>query len=73
VSIKKGTVYAAGDFDKNDTVNTVDLNYFTQGWLSTNPGCGVIDRDPRDINGDCTVNFKDFAAFAAFWMQSTTF
>lgn len=52
---------AQGDFNNNHKVDGGDLKIFTDRWLQSERSFLV------DINGDCKVNFLDFATFAPFW------
>jgi hypothetical protein len=50
-----------GDFVVDGYVMMDDLAYFASLWLVTD--CA----EPADLNGDCIINFYEFAAFANNW------
>jgi hypothetical protein len=52
--------WAWGDFTDNNKVDVGDLLFLTNGWLKNG---SFLTR----MNGDCTVNFLDFAIFAQYW------
>jgi len=57
------TVY--GDFDRNSVVDMKDLKQFTEYWLLTD--CNEMT--DADYNGDCKVNFYEFALLAENWLK----
>jgi len=58
-----------GDFDSNSKVNLADLETFSNAWVSSsgdynwNPDCDT------DTPKDNRIDFKDFAVFAAEWLE----
>jgi len=55
-----------GDFDRNGSIDLIDLNTLSNQWLQSG---GVLSADiapPPD--GDGIVNFLDFALFAENWL-----
>ncbi|MGA2092611.1 MAG: polysaccharide deacetylase family protein [Sedimentisphaerales bacterium] len=55
---------AYGDFDTSGAVNLTDLDSFFDVWL--NMDCGATTG--IDLDGDCTVDFYEFAVFANNWL-----
>lgn len=53
-----------GDFDRSDIVDTKDLSQFTEYWLVSD--CNQLA--DADYNGDCKVNFHEFALLAENWL-----
>jgi oligosaccharide reducing-end xylanase len=54
-----------GDFVVNGIVDMNDLGYFVGSW--TTEDCN--DTNGVELNGDCIVNFYEFAVMAESWMQ----
>jgi hypothetical protein len=58
-----------GDFDSNSKVDLTDLKTFSNAWTSSagqanwNPACDI------DTPKDNKIDFKDFAVFAADWLE----
>ena len=52
------------DFNKSGRVDTVDLKFFAENWLSSDP------ERKGDLNDDGIVNFVDFAEFATVWQDN---
>jgi hypothetical protein len=61
---KGDSVHFAGDFDTDGKVDMSDLEMLCLYWLQNKP---QLDIAPP--GGDGIVNFLDFAAFAANWLQ----
>ena len=55
-----------GDFTGNDIVDMNDLSGFFNLWLVND--CNEISR--VDLNGDCVVNFYEFAVLMENWLRS---
>ncbi|MHB0946140.1 MAG: right-handed parallel beta-helix repeat-containing protein [Sedimentisphaerales bacterium] len=58
------TGFAISDFNKDTITDYEDLYTLTANWLDT-----VEPNSNGDLNGDETVNFKDFALFANSWKK----
>jgi oligosaccharide reducing-end xylanase len=52
-----------GDFNNNNSVDAIDLSSFKDLWLQEN--CDY----ESDIDGNCMINFIEFASFAENWMH----
>ncbi|MDH4242019.1 MAG: hypothetical protein OEW48_20860, partial [Phycisphaerae bacterium] len=61
--------FLPGDFDVDGDVDWLDLGFFTDRWLYT--GCTKTNGfcDGADLNCGGTVNFKDFAKLAQYWLE----
>jgi len=53
-----------GDLDCSGTVDAADLRYLTAAWGDAVP---CYPRRTADVNGDCTVGFRDLVAVAKSW------
>jgi hypothetical protein len=55
-----------GDFTHNGTVDMNDLAVFSEVWLDTN----CQETSAVDLDGDCLVNFYEFASLAENWLTT---
>jgi hypothetical protein len=60
-------IVCAGDFDKDEDVDWLDLATFVENWLRQN--CAIPDWcEMSDIDLSTNVDFVDFAYFADNWL-----
>ncbi len=57
--------YLFGGEDPNNT----QYSYAYEGVIAPEPVC--IQPPSTDLNGDCKVDFQDFAAFAQYWLETS--
>jgi hypothetical protein len=58
-----------GDMDSDGNIDVDDLKTFAGKWLSVVSGECVGGSVAGDFNGDCAVNFADFAFIAEGWLK----
>lgn len=64
-------IFPRGTFQNDAVVRALRFEYERSPWedAEDNPPC---ERDiPGDINGDCIVDFRDFAIMAAHWLEQS--
>lgn len=54
-----------GDFNNSNTVTITDLAAFAAAWLQND----CVGTSLMDLDGNCVVNFYEFAQFAKNWMN----
>ncbi|MBN1845363.1 MAG: hypothetical protein JW810_06735 [Sedimentisphaerales bacterium] len=54
------------DYNKDRTVDLLDLKEMMNRWLTGSPGCDATP--PFDYNMDCDVDMADYAQFAPYWL-----
>lgn len=61
--------YKHGDFVCPDTVDYLDLAYFSNNWLYDSQDNGASFDTKTDLNNDGIINIQDYALFAQYWFN----